>query len=256
MTRVRTGIPGLDEMLGGGFMQGDTVMVAGGAGTGKTTLALQYVVNGITRFGENGIYVTFEQMPDQIHRDCKSFGWDLRRMEEENKLRLVCTSPNLFLESGGVEGMLGDCIKEILPRRIVVDSLTHLEMFSSEKDFRKEIYRLLMYFKTKGLSSLSTWETAQEDGLSFAATRSGMSFLVDCVLLIRYMEIESAIRKGLVIMKMRGSDHDKHLREFEITSQGVRVTVPFVEYEGLMTGTPRRTMTETFTEAFKKRRRS
>src|SRR5436309_12511756 len=76
-------------MLRGGFMEGDAVLVAGSAGSGKTTLALQYLVNGIVKFGEPGIYLTFEQMPDQIYRDAKNFGWDLRKMEEENKFRLI-----------------------------------------------------------------------------------------------------------------------------------------------------------------------
>lgn len=93
MERIKSGIPELDEMLRGGFMKGDAVLVAGPAGTGKTTFALQYIVNGITQFGENGVYVTFEQLPDQIYRDAKNFGWDLRKMEDEDRLRLVCTSP-------------------------------------------------------------------------------------------------------------------------------------------------------------------
>src|SRR5439155_1380370 len=83
----------LDEMLRGGFMDKDAVMVAGSAGTGKTTLALEYLVNGATQFGEPGIYLTFEQLPDQIYRDAENFGWDLRKLETENKLRVVCTSP-------------------------------------------------------------------------------------------------------------------------------------------------------------------
>ncbi|MBI2127249.1 MAG: circadian clock protein KaiC, partial [Thaumarchaeota archaeon] len=98
MVRVRTGISDLDKMLGGGFMEGDAVLLAGSAGTGKTTLALQYLVNGVTQFGDAGIYVTFEQLPDQIYRDAKNFGWDLRKMEEQNKFRLICTSPELLLE--------------------------------------------------------------------------------------------------------------------------------------------------------------
>src|SRR6266481_7515478 len=98
MSRIRTGIQELDEMLHGGFMPGDAVMIAGSAGTGKTTLALQYLVNGV-KHGEPGIYVTFEELPDQIYRDAKNFGWDLRKMEEEDKFRVVCTSPDLMLES-------------------------------------------------------------------------------------------------------------------------------------------------------------
>ena len=131
MDRVKTGLSELDAMLGGRFMPGDAVMVAGSAGTGKTTLALQYLVNGITQFGDRGIYVTFEQLPDQIYRDAKNFGWDLRKMEEENKFRVICTSPNLLLETDG-ETILDEPIKEIQPRRRVVDSLSHLAMFVPE----------------------------------------------------------------------------------------------------------------------------
>src|SRR5216110_2855745 len=140
MARNRTGILELDEMLRGGFMDKDAVMIAGSAGTGKTTLALEYLVNGATKFGEPGIYLTFEQMPDQIYRDAKNFGWDLRKMEEENKFRLICTSPDLLLESQG-ENLLDEVIKELHPRRIVIDSLSHLEMFVAKGDLRKEAYR-------------------------------------------------------------------------------------------------------------------
>ncbi len=252
MARVESGVPELDQMLGGGFMQGDAVMVAGSAGTGKTTLALQYLVNGATKFGDNGIYVTFEQLPDQIHRDAQNFGWNLRRMEEENKLRIVCTSPNLLLEGDGGESILDGPIRDIRPRRIVVDSMSHLEMYVGEKELRKEAYRLLMWFKTKGLSSMSLWESPQLMGQSFSVTDVGMSFLVDSILLLRLVEIESSMRKAIVIVKMRGSNHDKRLREYEITSQGIKVSSPFSEYEGVITGSPRRIASERFTEMFQK----
>ena len=249
MVRIKTGIPGLDEKLGGGFLQGDAVMVAGSAGTGKTILGMQYLVNGITQFGDRGIYVTFEQLPDQIYRDAMSFGWDLRKMEEENKLRLVCTSPNLLLETEG-EYILDEPIKEIQPRRLVIDSLSHFTMFVPENELRREMYRLIMYLKTKGLSSLLTWESPQLIGESFSVTEVGLSFLVDCILLLKFVEIESQMRKALVILKMRGSDHDKRLREFEITSQGIKLAQPFAQYEGILTGSPRRTAEYRFAEAF------
>src|SRR3990172_4606781 len=129
LVRVRTGISDLDKMLGGGFMEGDAVLLAGSPGTGKTTLALQYLVNGATQFGENGIYVTFEQLPDQIYRDAKNFGWDLRKMEDEDRFRLVCTSPDLLLEAHDGEHLLDEPIRQIKPRRIVIDSLSHLSMY-------------------------------------------------------------------------------------------------------------------------------
>ncbi len=136
-------------------MPGDAVLIAGSAGSGKTTLALQYLVNGVTQFGDRGIYVTFEELPNQIYRDAKSFGWDLRKLEEENKFRLICTSPNLLMQTEGGENILDESIKEIQPQRIVIDSLSHLQMYVPESDLRKETYRLIMYLKTKRLK-LST----------------------------------------------------------------------------------------------------
>src|SRR2546422_9813578 len=217
--RVKTGIVELDEMLRGGFLRGDAVMLAGSAGTGKTTLALQYLVNGV-KLGEPGIYVTFEELPDQIYRDAENFGWDLRKIESENKLRVVCTSPDLLLDPEGEEQLLGETIKELQPRRMVIDSLNHLEMYVPRGDLRKEAYRILMYIKTRGISPLVIWEAQQGPESSYAVTQTGMSFLIDCLVLLKFVEINSSMKKALAIMKMRGSDHDKRLREYEITAHG------------------------------------
>ncbi len=225
-------------------MDKDAVMVAGSAGTGKTTLALEYLVNGATQFGEPGIYLTFEQLPDQVYRDAENFGWNLRKLEEENKLRVVCTSPDLLLEADGGEQILDEAISEIQPRRMVIDSLNHLEMFVPPGDLRKEAYRILMYIKTRGISPLVVWEAQQGLGQSYSVTEAGMSFLIDCLLLLKFVEIDSSIKKALVIMKMRGSDHDKRLREYEITPHGLRVAAPFTGYEGIITGSPHKSLTQ------------
>ena len=237
--RVKTGIVEFDKMLRGGFMERDAILVAGSAGTGKTTRGLQYLVNGATKFGENGIYVTFEQMPDQIYRDATNFGWDLRKLEKEKKLKVVCTSPDL-LTGGDGEQLLDETIRQLKPRRIVIDSLSHLGMYVEEKNLRKEVYRLLNYFKTKGLTSLSSWETSQIAGQELSVTEVGTSFLVDCVVLLRMVEIESTMLKALVVLKMRGSDHDLSLREFKINSHGIRLSKPFIGFQGVVTGIPRR----------------
>ncbi len=237
---MKTGITELDDMLHGGFMEGDSVMVAGSAGSGKTTLALQYLVNGATKFGDNGIYITFEQLPDQLYRDAKNFGWDLRSLEEQDKLRVLCTSPDLLMESDGGTRILDEAIKGVQARRIVIDSLSHLAMFVPEGELRKETYRLLMYLKTKGLSSLLIYEAPHLIGTVTSVTETGTSFLVDSIIMLKPVEIESSMRKALTILKMRGSDHDKRLREYEITSQGFKVEASFTEYEGIMTGSARR----------------
>ncbi|HEX9429505.1 MAG TPA: ATPase domain-containing protein [Candidatus Bathyarchaeia archaeon] len=242
--RLQTGIHALDDMLSGGFLPGDAVLLAGGAGTGKTTLALQHLVNGATQFGENGIYVTFEQLPTQIYRDSENLGWDIRKLEDENKFRLICTSPNILLETDGGESILSEPIREIHAQRIVIDSLSHLAMYTGRNELRRELYRLIMLFKARGLGSLLVWESGEPSGQSTSWPDGGIGFLVDCIVSLKPVEIESAIRKALVIWKMRGSDHDKRLREYEITSRGIEVSAPFSNYEGLLTGSPRRSITE------------
>jgi len=229
-------------------------MVAGTAGSGKTTLGLQYLVNGATKYGENGIYVTFEQLPDQLYRDALGFGWDLRALEEQDKMRVVCTSPDVFLASGRKgKNLLDPYIGEVQARRIVIDSMSHVAMYVDDKDLRKETYRLIMYLKTQGLSSLLLFEAPQLIGAVGPLTDAGTSFLVDSIILLKPVEIESSIRKVVGILKMRGSDHDKNLREYEITSDGIVVGSSLSGYEGIMSGSPRKLQTvEMAAERFSK----
>jgi circadian clock protein KaiC len=250
LTRARTGIVEFDEMLGGGLMRNDAIMVAGPAGSGKTTLGLAFLVNGITQFGENGLYVTFEELPDQIYRDALNMGWDLRKLEAENKLRIVCTSPNLITAAGKDGSILDDYIQLTNAKRIVVDSLSHLEMFVQEKQFRSEAYRLIMYLKRKGLTSLLAWEAPAMLGQSFGVTDVGLSFLVDSVILFRFVEIDSEMRRAVGIVKMRGSNHDKKLREFTVTSTGIKLASSFAGYEGVITGSPHKSAGENMLEMF------
>ncbi|HZD12337.1 MAG TPA: ATPase domain-containing protein, partial [Candidatus Binatus sp.] len=209
----------------------------------------QYLVNGVKN-GEPGVYVTFEEMPDQIYRDAKNFGWDLRKLEEQNKFKVICTSPSLLLESEG-ETLLDESFREIQPRRMVVDSLSHLAMFVREGELRREAYRIIMHLKTRGISSLLIWESPQMSGSTFAVTDVGLSFLVDCIVALRPVEIESSLRKALGILKMRGSDHDKRLREFQITPNGIKIESAFTNYEGIITGSPRKVASEKFIDLFR-----
>ncbi|MHB8568565.1 MAG: RAD55 family ATPase [Nitrososphaerales archaeon] len=239
--RIKTGIPGLDTMLMGGFMERDAVLIAGNAGAGKTTLALQYLVNGVNQYDQPGLYVTFEEVPDQIYRDALSFGWDLKKLEDAGKLKIICTSPELLIVSDqGGENLLDDTIRELQPRRIVIDSLSHIGMYLEEKNFRREAYRLMRYLKIKGLSSLLLWEVTQSGGQGVSISDIGISFLSDAVVLLRPVEINSSMRKAIAILKLRGSDHDKDLREYEITSTGIKIVAPFSDYEGIMSGSARR----------------
>ena len=238
--RAPTGIPELDAMLHGGLMRGDVTLVVGSAGTGKTTLALQYLVNGATKFNENGLYITFEHMPSQIYRDSANFGWDIKKLEAEGKLRVVCTSPPVLVQFVEQRNPIDAIIEEINAKRIVIDSISHLEAFIPTSELRGELYRLINHLKMKELTSVFTAESHEVFGDRLVVTGVGLSFLVDCIILLRMVEIQSSLKKALTILKIRGSDHDKQLREFEITSSGIKASSPFEKYEQVLTGAPRR----------------
>lgn len=253
MERVKTGIPGLDEMLGGGFLPQTANLVEGAPGTGKTTLGMQFIYHGIVACGEPGLILTFEEFPQQYYRDAASFGWDFRQIEREGKLRVIMTSPEVGkadLEQVG--GRIERLVQEIGAKRILVDSLSHFERMSVDPlRLRSIVYGFVNSLKREGLTAVLTRESMALLGET-EATDDAFGFLVDAYILLRYVEIESAIRKALLVLKMRGSDHDKGIRQFEITSRGVDVRAPFEGREGIMSGSPRR-MIDSFVEAFVRR---
>jgi circadian clock protein KaiC len=253
MERVKTGIPGLDEMLHGGFLPQTANLVEGAPGTGKTTLGMQFIYHGIVACEEPGIILTFEEFPHQYYRDAANFGWDFQQMEREGKLRVVMTSPEVTkADLERVGGRLEELIHEIGARRILVDSISHFERLSDDRSSLRELaYGFVNALKREGLTAVLTREQPALLG-DVLSPEDGLAFLVDSYILLRYVEIESTMRKALLVLKMRGSDHDKGIRQFEITSRGIEVRTPFEGREGIMSGSPRRMM-DSFVQAFVRR---
>lgn len=250
--RVKTGIKGLDEMLGGGFLPQSANLVEGPPGTGKTTFGMQFIYNGIRQHNEPGLIVTFEEFPQQYYRDAESFGWDFRQLEREGKLRVIMTSPEVSradLESVG--GTIETLAREMGARRILIDSVSHFDQLTEDPvDLRSVVYSFVNSLKREGLTTILTRESPvllggdeQEDNT--------IGFVVDSYILLRYVEIESAIHKALLVLKLRGSDHAKDIRQFQITEQGIQIMSRFEGREGIMSGNPRR-MADAFVEAFGK----
>jgi circadian clock protein KaiC len=253
MERVKTGVPGLDEMLWGGFLPQTANLVEGAPGTGKTTLGMQFIYHGIVAYGETGLILTFEEFPEQYYNDAASFGWDFRQMEQEGKLRVVMTSPEVSkMDLEQVGGRIEGLVEEIGAKRIMVDSLSHFERLSDDPvHLRSIIYGFINALKREGLTSMLTRESmallGEDEG-----SDDDLAFLFDAYILLRYVEIESTVRKAILALKMRGSDHDKGIRQFEITSRGIEVRSPFEGREGIMSGSPRR-MVDSFVQAFVRR---
>jgi len=253
MERIKTGIPGLDEMLWGGLLPQTANLVEGAPGTGKTTLGMQFIYHGIVACDEPGLILTFEEFPQQYYSDALSFGWDFRQMERENKLRIVMSSPEVSLaDLEQVGGRIETLVREIGAKRILVDSLSHLKRLSKDPShLRSIVFAFINALKREGLTAMLTRESGALLGEAGGADNA-LAFLVDSYILLRYVEIESTINKALLVLKMRGSNHDKGIRQYEITPRGIEIRAPFEGREGIMSGSPRQ-MVDSFMQAFVRR---
>ena len=253
MERVKTGIPGLDEMLWGGLLPQTANLVEGAPGTGKTTLGMQFIYHGIVACDEPGLILTFEEFPQQYYSDALSFGWDFRQMERENKLRIVMSSPEVSLaDLEQVGGRIETLVREIGAKRILVDSLSHLKRLSKDPShLRSIVFAFINALKREGLTAMLARESGALLGEAGGADNA-FAFLVDSYVLLRYVEIESTINKALLVLKMRGSNHDKGIRQYEITPRGIEIRAPFEGREGIMSGSPRQ-MVDSFMQAFVRR---
>ncbi len=250
--RVETDIKGLDEMLMGGFLPQTANLVEGPPGTGKSTLGMQFIYNGIRYHNEPGLILTFEEFPQQYYRDAASFGWDFRQLEREGKLRVIMTSPSVTrsdVESVG--GTIETLAREMGVRRILVDSVSHFDQMAEDGfELRSVVFGFINALKREGLTSVLTRESPVL--LGGEEEEHSIAYIVDSYIMLRYVEIESAIRKALLVLKLRGSDHAKDIRQFEITDHGIEIMSRFEGQEGIMSGSPRR-MAEAFDQAFRPR---
>ena len=239
-TRVQTGVPGLDDMLHGGFLPGSVALIRGAPGTGKTSLALQYLIHGAMEQDEPGLLISFEEFPQSLYRDADSLGWDLKPLEEDNRLRLMFTSPEVFLASLETpESPLEQALQQSNVCRLVLDSISHFNRLAADDKELRHIYtRVANGLRREGVTSLLLGEESRSEATR--TDRGGLSFLVDAIILMRYVEIESAIQRAVVVLKMRGSGHTKEIRRYEIHCGGLAVTDVFEGRQGLLSGIPYR----------------
>jgi|SRR5579859_5076544 len=253
--RAATGIAGLDEMLRGGLLRGSAVLVEGAPGTGKTTLGMQFIQHGAAVANEPGIILTFEMFPRQYYQDAANFGWDLRALEASNKLRVVMSSPEVTrADLQSVSGQVESQAFQIGARRVLVDSMSHFERLTSDPvELRQIVYEFVNGLKRMGLTAILTRENPALLGET-ANLEEDLAFVVDGYILLRYVEIASAVRRALLILKLRGSDHANDIRQFEITERGVEVRARFEGQQGIMSGSPTSTAAEAFMQAFGRKR--
>ncbi len=235
--RLSTGVPGLDEMMGGGIPVGGSVVLAGPTGTGKTTFATQFVAAGI-RQREACVIAVFEEHPEDFLERATSYGVDFREAERQNKLRIIYLRP-LDLSVDETLEEIRVAVKEVGATRVVIDSISGFEMAlapSFREDFRESLYRLVGALTGLGVTMFMTVEVTEHEGLQF--TNNRVSFLTDVIIIQRYVEIEGQLRKVLAVIKMRGSSHSGDFRAYEITGNGVLLREGLRDYHGITTGVP------------------
>jgi circadian clock protein KaiC len=224
-------------MLDGGFLPGTVALVRGAPGTGKTSLGLQFLLHGASE-EEPGLLITFEEFPSSLYRDAASLGWDLQSMEQKGKLHLMFTSPEVFLAGLEIpDSPLDRILRENNIRRIVLDTITHFDRLAQgERELRHIYTQVANALRREGITSLLL---AEEPGSQATRTgKGGLAFVVDAIVLLRYVEIESAIQRALVVLKLRGSDHAKDIRHYEIRTGGLVVKNVFQGRQGLLSGIP------------------
>ena len=235
--RRTTGVAALDKMLGGGIPAGYSVMIVGPSGSGKTVLSTQFIRDGIAR-GEPGVIAVFEKRPDEYLSTAPN---ELSQLVATGKLKVLYLRP-LDLSVDETMEEIAAAVREVGATRVAIDSLSGFELAlapSFREDFRESLYRMVGGLVGLGVTVMMTAELV-ESYTELRLSPHGISFLTDGIILQRYAELEGALRKVICVVKMRGFDHDKEMKLYEIGPSGIVIGEALRDYEGILTGTPRR----------------
>ena len=237
--RISIGVSEMDKMMGGGIFEGDSVLVAGPSGTGKSALATQFIAEGLRR-GEPGVIAIFEERPQGYMERAKSIGLDLETSQKKGKLEILYVRP-LDLSVDETMQEILDAVERVGAKRLVIDSLVGFEMALApgfREDFRESLYRMIGALTGAGITIVSTVEV-EDTFTALPFSQYVISFLTDDIIRMRYVEINGQLRKVMVIIKMRGSNHSKDIREYIITDKGLVIIDPRqTDYAALTTGSP------------------
>lgn len=225
--RVSTGIPNLDPLIDGGFKKNSVNLVAGGAGSGKTIFAMQFIVDGIKK-GEPGVYITFEEKMKKVYEDMLGFGWNLAKYEEEGKFVFLEYTPEqvkkVLTEGGGIVEAI---IEKIKARRIVIDSVTSFALLYEDELTKKEaalaLFELISAWNCTGIL------TSQDESRDGHTITAAMEFEADGILILYHFKKKGIRKRALEILKMRGTKIPEKTIAMDITDKGIVVNPKKIE---------------------------
>lgn len=232
--RIISAIEGLDEMLGGGLYRSTSTLISGGAGTGKTTVALSFLI-AAAREGMRGLYLTFEESPQQLARNVQSLGWDLEEPLRRRVIEVLHVAPS-ELDLDRHAFVVKEHADRLGAQIVAIDSITAFEAAVPQRArYQSYLWAITDYFKRRGVTVIMTAEVANPFALHEITTR-GVSFLADNLILLRYVQAGEQVRRAIMALKTRGSAHDRRIRELEIAPRRVAVGRPLSPFRA--PGTP------------------
>lgn len=243
--RVSSGVKTLDQMCGGGFFKDSIILATGATGTGKTLLVSKFIQDACNR-GERAILFAYEESRAQLSRNAYSWGIEFEELERKGLLKILCAYP----ESAGLEDhlqMIKSEIDHFKPNCIAIDSLSALARGVSNNAFRQFIIGVTGFAKQEEITGFFTNTTDQFMG-AHSITDSHISTITDTILMLQYVEIRGEMSRAINVFKMRGSWHDKGIREYTITEQGPEIKDSFRNFERIISGSPSRVSVDEKTE--------
>jgi circadian clock protein KaiC len=225
-TRLSSGMPEIDSMIEGGFPEGHMILVGGNTGTGKSTVAQQFLWNGLNN-GQAGVFIAFEESVEQVKKTALEHDWDFDKFQKQGQLKFVATDL-IDIKPDRILKQVIDAVEATGAKLVVLDSVSSFETATMTPEMVREFLLQLSYFlKSRGACCVMTYLTAgmfeARAGQLLGSTTSNdyrLSSIVDGIILLRYVERDQEVRKLVNVLKMRGTSHDKSIRAFDITHAG------------------------------------
>lgn len=229
MNRIKSGVPGLDEMLNGGIPRGRTILVSGHCGSGKTMFACQFVNQGY-RYNEPSVYVTFEQGREKLFQDSKTIGIDFKRMERSNKVRVIGGSVGRIsrfkfktnAKANDLIDEIKEVVQEIKAKRVVIDSINLFAMlFGTDEEKRNAVASLISELEELNCTTILTCEVPES---SNKISKYGFEdFVVDGVIFLHRKCTAGVYERAASVVKMRGTNHNNKILAMKIGADGLRI---------------------------------